>query len=351
MKPLHILTAFLCLITFSRAFAQTNDIDTELSNMAANLATQIKGQGKTNVAVIDFTDLQGGTSGELGKYIGEELTVDLVMDRKGFSVLDRAHLKKILAEHKLSATGLIDPDSAKKLGQFAGVDALILGTVVPKGLTVGLSVEIITTDTAEIVGATKAEFITNAAVQQLLSAAAGKNADANNPSDDASDHPKPPKPLMTLRFGNLLISLMSLQSVQNKDLLATLSFQNIDTNKTIAVAIYSPDTYGAVGSSLITDDGTKLMIDEGGLTGITIIRANPRRLTPISPGQTVQASFEFKTTWGLPQNIYSCRMECDVIANHDYHSSDYENYIGNRTELPSGCDQHDCIFNVSFGKK
>jgi hypothetical protein len=70
--------------------------------MANKLASQIKNQGKTNIAVIDFNDLQGGTGGELGKYIAEELTVDLVMDRKGFSVLDRAHLKKILAEHNLS---------------------------------------------------------------------------------------------------------------------------------------------------------------------------------------------------------------------------------------------------------
>jgi TolB-like protein len=347
---------FLTLIVFavscSATFAQTNDIDTELSNLAQNLAAQIKDQAKTKVAVIDFTDLDGGTSGELGKYIAEQLTVDLVMDRKGFSVLDRANLKKILDEHKLTAKGLIDPDNAKKLGMFAGVDALILGTIVPEGPTIKLTAKIITTDTAEIVGASRIEFVTNTNVQQLLSVAVpNAQNDAGDSTDDSSDHPKPAKPFQTQRFGNLLVALMAVQPVQNKDLLVTISFENLDTNKTIAVAIYSPDTYGAVGSSLITDDGTKLMIDQGGLTGISIIRANPRRLTPIGPRQTVQASFEFKTTWGLPQNIYACRMECDIIANHDYHSSDYENYIGNRTELPSGCDQHDCIFNISFGKK
>ena len=29
----------------------------------------------------------------------------------------------------MTATGLVDPENAKKLGQFAGVDALIIGTI------------------------------------------------------------------------------------------------------------------------------------------------------------------------------------------------------------------------------
>jgi len=70
--------------------------------------------GKKKVTVLDFTDLQGGAS-ELGKYIAEQLTVNLVMGKREFSVLDRANLKSILAEHKLTSTGLVDPENAKKL--------------------------------------------------------------------------------------------------------------------------------------------------------------------------------------------------------------------------------------------
>ena len=61
------------------------------------------------------------------------MTVNFVMGKRDFSVLDRADLKKILAEHKLTALGLVDPDNAKKLGQFAGVDALIMGNMVQLG--------------------------------------------------------------------------------------------------------------------------------------------------------------------------------------------------------------------------
>lgn len=40
-------------------------------------------------------------------------------------------LKSIIKENKLSATGLIDPATARKLGKVAGVDALITGTLTP----------------------------------------------------------------------------------------------------------------------------------------------------------------------------------------------------------------------------
>src|ERR1700744_2481880 len=167
MKNIRFLIAFIYLALCLPLRAQTNDIDTGLSNLASNLAGQIESQGKKKVAVIDFTDLDGGTS-KLGKYIAEQLTVDLVIDRKDFSVLDRANLKKVLDEHKLTATGLIDPDNAKKLGQFAGVDALILGTITPKDRSVSLTAKIITTDTAEIVGATRTEFKKDDTIQELM---------------------------------------------------------------------------------------------------------------------------------------------------------------------------------------
>ncbi len=157
MKSLLTIGIFSCLILARPAVAQINDMDTELSQLSIRLSAEIKLAGKQKVAVIDFTDLDGNMS-ELGRYVSEQLTVGLVMNRIGFSVLDRANLKKILDEHKLSSSGLIDPDTTKKLGQFAGVDALILGTITPKDQVINVTAKVIATDTAEIVGASKATF-------------------------------------------------------------------------------------------------------------------------------------------------------------------------------------------------
>ena len=210
MNPLRAITVILCLLLGGHALAQSQDIDTELAKLSDKLVTQIKDQGKKKVAVIDFTDLQGGSS-ELGKYIAEQLTVNLVMGKRDFSVLDRANLKSVLAEHKLTATGLIDPETAKKLGMFAGVDALILGTIIPKGQNTSINAKIITTDTAEIVGAARAEFKVDNTVQQLASKPATESNAGGNSVDLNNDVAKVVK-----SFGDLRVELLSLQIVSKR---------------------------------------------------------------------------------------------------------------------------------------
>src|SRR5712672_4067321 len=105
MNPGSCITISLCILACQSALAQGQSMDTELSSVAEKLATQIKDHGLKKITVLDFTDLQGGSS-EFGKYVAEQLTVDFVIGKREFSVLDRANLKSILAEHKLNTTGL-----------------------------------------------------------------------------------------------------------------------------------------------------------------------------------------------------------------------------------------------------
>ena len=192
MNLKRFVAVFLAVMWCGHAFAETQDIDKELSDLAEKLAIPIKERGMKKVTVLDFTDLQGGSS-ELGKYIAEQLTVSLVIGKRDFTVLDRANLKSILAEHKLTATGLVDPENAKKLGMFAGVDAIVLGTIIPKGATVSLTAKIITTEKAEVAGAARAEFKSDETVQQLL-------AHPTAPADIAGSSVPISKPL-----GDLLV--------------------------------------------------------------------------------------------------------------------------------------------------
>ena len=85
----RIFIASLCVILFSHAPVLAQDMDKELASLSEQLAGKIKDQGKKKVAVMDFTDLEGRPGGELGKYIAEQLTIDMVMEKRDFSVLDR----------------------------------------------------------------------------------------------------------------------------------------------------------------------------------------------------------------------------------------------------------------------
>lgn len=301
----------LALVVSNLAFAQAQEIDKELADLATKLANLTKENSKKKVTVIDFTDLQGGGS-ELGKYIAEELTVNLVMVKKDFSVLDRANLRRILAEHKLTATGLVDPENAKKLGQFAGVDALILGTITPKGQKVNLTAKIITTDTAEIVGAAKAEFNSDETVQQLLSQPA---------SEAASDIGVSRKdgPAITKSFGDLGVILQSLRIANGKDYLLSLTVTNLNPKRSIWVAL--PGKAGTMGmplSSSISDaEGYEFNADSSDVKGIAVggwwqFTGYSGDATEIKPKDSISATINFHTRPGRNASHATCRVQLTV---------------------------------------
>ena len=279
------------MLFLGAALSQAQDMDKELSTLADQLAGKVKDQGKKKVAVLDFTDLQGTTSGELGKYIAEQLTVDMVMEKRDFSVLDRANLKKILAEHKLTATGLIDLDNAKKLGQFAGVDALIVGTIVPKSGMMSLTAKIITTDTAEIVGAAKAQFKSDDTVQQLVSKPA--TTDATTEPGAAADPNKKP-------FGDLQANVQSIKLLPGDAFYGavqmTLIITNASETTTFGVAV-NTDIYNKYNISNDRGDEFKAFELSGIEKGFEGYAGFQGGLTDIPPKSSIKIVSKSRTHW------------------------------------------------------
>jgi curli biogenesis system outer membrane secretion channel CsgG len=167
MKASRLFLILLCLTFCGSAFGQTQDMDKELADLTEKLATKIQSVGKKKLTVLDFTDLDDATT-ELGKYVAEQLTVNLVSGDRKFTVVDRANLRKLLAEHQLTAKGLVDPENAKKFAGLSGVDALIVGTVVPMPPNIKLTAKIISTENGDIIGAGQASFKSDENVQRLL---------------------------------------------------------------------------------------------------------------------------------------------------------------------------------------
>jgi TolB-like protein len=234
MKTHRILTIVLCLFVCSHAPAKAQDMDTELTKLTENLAGLIKDHGSKKVTVLDFTDLDGNTS-EVGKYAAEQLTVDFVMKKRDFSVLDRANLKKIMDEHKLTASGLVDPENAKKLGQFAGVDAMIFGKIIPAVGKVNVTATIVTTDTAEIIGGGKASFINDSAVQQLQTNTATGHNSLSGTGTGADLNDDTPKVVKT--FGDFGVGLRSLILNKNGTYCLIMTLTNLSASKSLWVAL------------------------------------------------------------------------------------------------------------------
>ena len=157
----------------------------EVDRIAEEVSETVSKAALKNVAVLDFTDLQGNVQ-ELGRFMAEELTTSLVLKERPFRTIDRANLRSILLESKLSMSGLVSPDNARKL-KISGVDGLIRGTLTPFGESIRLTIQIIAVDTAQIVGAARGVIPKTAAMDNL-----GGTIDSSSPS--SAESPSTPAP-------------------------------------------------------------------------------------------------------------------------------------------------------------
>jgi len=87
----------------------------------------------TAVAVMDFGTRPGATTSEISihnaEYTSSEYVINRLVDRGYFTVKEKELVMDHLKQHNLKTTGLIDPDTAKYIGNLLGVRYLIYGNV------------------------------------------------------------------------------------------------------------------------------------------------------------------------------------------------------------------------------
>lgn len=153
------------LVMFSISFAQ-GSLDQRVSELSQQISKEMSDYNKKTIAIIEFSDLDGNIT-NLGKYISEELITKLYLTKK-FKVIERQLLNKIVAEQKLSLTGIIDPNSAKKLGNILGVDAIVSGTITDLSQSLKTNARMLSTETGEIFAVASVEIYKDESVRALL---------------------------------------------------------------------------------------------------------------------------------------------------------------------------------------
>ena len=312
MKKLRFL-AFVLIVVLCGQIVHAEDMDTAITKLTEDVAAKIKENGNKKVTVLDFTDLQGDSS-ELGKYIAEQLTVDFTMTKRDFSVLDRANLKRILAEHKLDASGLVNPENAKKLGMFSGVDAMIFGTTTPVGKNINVTVKVISTETAEVVGGAKTKFESDDTVQQLLSKAT--KSDSN--SDGSAKLAPKPKP-----FGDLNIKMDSFQLDVGDDYFGAANFSIIITNMsatdTYGIALkseYAGMSWGNLSLRNSRSEEFQLLDKLAGIECVTETSSGnfTGNFTEVLPASSIIITGKSKVVWnGKPGDYRPYRLQVEIF--------------------------------------
>jgi curli biogenesis system outer membrane secretion channel CsgG len=166
MHRMGIASAVVIFLLVSPPACAQRIIAEGIKDLAAQIATDaVKGQGR-KIAVVPFRQ-SNGQSTILGSYISEELITDLVMIGN-LKMVERSMLDKLIGELKLSQTGLIDPDTAKKLGKVAGADAIISGTITAFQTYVVINCRLIETQTGKIYAAAQTTVIKDDNLQKMM---------------------------------------------------------------------------------------------------------------------------------------------------------------------------------------
>ena len=163
-------------------------LEQRVSDLSQKISNGLTENQKRTIAVVEFADLRGNVT-DFGRFIAEELITKLYETGK-FKVIERQLLNRVVAEQKLSLTGVVDPTSAQKLGKLLGVDAIASGTVTDLGTSLRVNARLINTTTAEIFAVASIEITKDAAVKELMGTGESSgNSNNANPTNDSSAKP------------------------------------------------------------------------------------------------------------------------------------------------------------------
>ncbi|HMG75029.1 MAG TPA: FlgO family outer membrane protein [Pyrinomonadaceae bacterium] len=143
-----------------------SDLERGIIDLSRQISDGLTESQKKTIAVVEFGDLKGRVT-DVGRFVAEKLITRLYQTKK-FKVIERQHLNRIIAEQKLSLTGMIDPKTAQRLGKLLGVDAIAAGTVTDLGKTLDVNARLINAETGEVFGVASVEIAKDDTVLKLL---------------------------------------------------------------------------------------------------------------------------------------------------------------------------------------
>ncbi len=143
-------------------------VEQGLAQLAGQIVAKSTAAGKSAIAVLPFPNSDDSCS-VLSNFIADELIQSLFsIPGSKLEIVERAQLETIISELKLGASGLLNPETTKKLGSQSGVSALTVGTITVIGDTVRINARLIATDSGKAVSAAAVDIPKVAAVSELL---------------------------------------------------------------------------------------------------------------------------------------------------------------------------------------
>lgn len=192
----------VCLFLLAPSIVAAEEYQNQLKGVAISLVAKLEAANQHSGTVLDFTDLQSSPT-ELGRFLAQELSDQLVAVSKTMSFVDRTNLQYLMRENKLSTEGLINPETSRKLGNLIGIDTTIFGTVTPIGdKTIRLSVRAVAIETGKIVAVQSVSL----PVTESIAAMFTHGVPAAQSPTASGDHPQAPDVRARFRADSIKMS-------------------------------------------------------------------------------------------------------------------------------------------------
>ncbi|MBN1327626.1 MAG: hypothetical protein JW996_06725 [Candidatus Cloacimonetes bacterium] len=141
-------------------------LDTQLRYLTSQIVLSLSQQKTSKIAVVEFADLKGNIT-EFGRFLAEELITRLYLTGE-FEVIERQMLNKVLQEHQLSLSGIVDESSAKELGRILGVDAIASGSIADMISNVKVNARLISAETGKVFSVASVEIPKDGIIKKMM---------------------------------------------------------------------------------------------------------------------------------------------------------------------------------------
>jgi TolB-like protein len=130
---------------------------------------ETRAASKTRVAVIDFEQkaFQEFQGKQIGEIIAEWLITSMANTGR-FEVVERAQLQKLLHEQQLGVSGMINQETAAKMGELLGVKVIVSGSVIQIGNTYDVNARLISVQDGSIIKAERVRGVGLDGVERLM---------------------------------------------------------------------------------------------------------------------------------------------------------------------------------------
>ena len=141
-------------------------LEAGFQKLADQIVAGLRSRQASQIAVLQFQNLDGRIS-EFGGFLAEEMITRLYQ-AGAFRVVEREMLNRVMSEHELATSGLVDESTAKELGKLLGVDAIATGTITDLGAEIRVNSRLIATETGTVFSAAAVTLPKDSRVKNLM---------------------------------------------------------------------------------------------------------------------------------------------------------------------------------------